>query len=229
MKRILLPNSSSCTPHLLSLKATPDLIKYQDEKPPTKLERLPDHLYHLIHKLLAPRDIETQSLTSLPYKSGKIQTQLSVSILLYRDNLCLLYDCTQFVFASSKCSSSTSSFSIPRKLKLRSDENWYLLCERITLDLKALRIVLVDSTVFDAPFELEVGESVRDGRSKGAADHEVQLKSSRSKDERLRDVERQLEKEMTNLVAVQIREDERLARELAGPEKAGAVLRLISD
>ncbi|KAL5047974.1 hypothetical protein BDW71DRAFT_30567 [Aspergillus fruticulosus] len=114
--------------------------------------------YNLTHKLLARRDPETQNLTGLPYKSGKIQAQLSVpfvSTLLYRDALCLLYDCTQFVFASPKCVKwfldrvpkraqavikhvelrptmyNEVSLMRHRELKLRSDKNWYWLCERM--------------------------------------------------------------------------------------------------
>ncbi|KAL5001437.1 hypothetical protein BDV10DRAFT_6248 [Aspergillus recurvatus] len=222
--------------------------------------------YHLTHKLLAPRDPETQNLTSLPYRSGKIQTQLSVpfvSTLLYRDTLCLLYDCTQFVFVSSKCVKrfldrvpervqavikhvelrhtmyNEPSLLRHRELKIRSDKNWYLLCERISSDLRALRVVHVDMMVFDAAVGLNVGESwslpllalgrVGGGRSRELQFVKVRLRSSRFEDEKLREVEMQLEKEMTNPVAMQIREDERFAMELAGSERAGKVLRLVFD
>ncbi|KAL4734011.1 hypothetical protein BDV11DRAFT_69500 [Aspergillus similis] len=102
------------------------------KKRSTKLERLPGEIRNRIYSYLfdtqrveinkcmdkttaitifsstdsSLRDPETQNLESLPYKSGKIQTQLSVRFvftLLSRETLCLLYDCTLFVLASSKC------------------------------------------------------------------------------------------------------------------------------
>ncbi|KAL4813208.1 hypothetical protein BDW67DRAFT_110152 [Aspergillus spinulosporus] len=184
--------------------------------------------YILTHSLFAPRDPETQSLESLPYKGGMIQTQLSVpfvSTLLYREALCLLYDCTQFVLVSSKCVNrfldrvfiraqavikhvelrhamyNEPSLMQHRKLKLlsdKSDKNWCLRCERISLNFKALRVVHVDMTVFDAPIELEVGEPwslpllvlgrVGSGNLKGLQFVEVQLRGSRFGEEKLREV-----------------------------------------
>ncbi|KAL4751889.1 hypothetical protein BDW72DRAFT_83189 [Aspergillus terricola var. indicus] len=184
-------------------------------------------------------------------------------MLLYRETLCLLYECTQIVLASSKCVKrfldrvpkraqavikhvelrhtmyNEPSLMQHRELELRSDKNWYLLCERISLNLKALRVVHMDMTVFDAPIELEIGESwslpllvlgrVGSEKPKGLQFVKVQLSSSRFGDEKLREVERQLEKEMTNPVSMRIQEDKRLAEKLAGPVKAGKMLKLVFD
>lgn len=46
-----------------------------------------------------------------------------------------------------------------REIKLRSDKSWYMLCERISMSFTALSVLHVDMGVFDAPIELEVGES----------------------------------------------------------------------
>ncbi|KAL4771416.1 hypothetical protein BDW60DRAFT_62698 [Aspergillus nidulans var. acristatus] len=177
--------------------------------------------------------------------------------------LCLLYKCTQFVLASSKCVKrfldrapkraqavikhvelrhtmyNEPSLMQNPDLKLRSDKNWYLLCERISLSLKALRVVHVDMTVFDAPIELEIGKlwslpllvlgRVGSKKPKGLQFVKIQLRVSRFGEEKLREVERQLEKEMTDLVSMQIQEDKRLAERLTGPRKAGEVLRLVFD
>ncbi|KAL4919372.1 hypothetical protein BDW62DRAFT_217009 [Aspergillus aurantiobrunneus] len=220
--------------------------------------------YRLYHCQLAPRDPSTQRHVCLPRKT-KIQTQFSVPFVskqTYYDTICLLYACTQFVFTSPKCISrflekapkqaqaaiehielhhtmyNEPSLHKFRELKLRSDKNWYLLCERISVNFAALSVLHVDMSVFDAPIELEVGESwslpiLALGRGKWRVGNgalrfaRVNLTSGQFEDEKVRSVERQLEKELMDSAAMQLREDERLARELAGPVKASKVLRLV--
>ncbi|KAL4781180.1 hypothetical protein BJX76DRAFT_363815 [Aspergillus varians] len=238
--------------------------RYQDP-------RIRNH-YRLYHKQLSARDPSTQKQAFFPYNNKRFQTQLSlpfVSKQSYQDTLCLLYACTQFVFPSPKVISRFlekapkqaqaaiehielhhTMYNEPsllrfREVKLRSDKSWYLLCERISLTFTALSVVHVDLKVFDAPIELEVGESwslpilaLRGAKARAARGEgrlgvlrfaRVKLKSHRFECEKIRDVERKLERELMDPVAMQIREDERLARELAGVTKASKVLRLVFD
>lgn len=105
------------------------------------------------------------------------------------------------------------------------------------MNLKALGVVHVDMTIFNAPIELEIGESrslpllVLGRAASGKPELQfvkVYLRGSRFGEEKLREVERQFEKK-TNLVSMQIQEDKRLSERLAGPMKAGKVLRLVFD
>ncbi|OJJ57779.1 hypothetical protein ASPSYDRAFT_154030 [Aspergillus sydowii CBS 593.65] len=227
------------------------------------------HHYHLYHKQLAPRDPTTQIKTCLPFKP-KIQTQLCLpfaSKQFYQDTLGLLYACTQFVFTSPKCISlflkktpkwaqaaiqhieihhtmyNEPSLNTFREIKLRSDKSWYMLCERISMSFTALSVLHVDMGVFDAPIELEVGESwslpiLALGRAKARAGRgvgkvgtlrfaRVNLTSYQFDDEKVHNVERELEKELMGPIAFQIREDEIFARAFVEASKARKVLRLV--
>ncbi|KAL4866382.1 hypothetical protein BDV12DRAFT_135694 [Aspergillus spectabilis] len=131
-----------------------------------------------------------------------------------------------------------------RELKFRGDRNWYSLCGRIVTSFTALKVVHIDLGVFDAPIALEIGESwslpilvlqkvkgqagkKREG-GKGALDFaRVRLRSGQFSKEAVRKVERQLEMELMDPVKVQMRKDEKLARQLAGNRKATKVLRLV--
>ncbi|KAL5335268.1 hypothetical protein BJX70DRAFT_330572 [Aspergillus crustosus] len=143
--------------------------------------------YRLSHEQLAPRDPKTQSLACRPHKSqSQYSTQLAlpfVSRQSYIDTICLLYACTQFVFATPKCLSrflektpkqtrqviqqieiSHTMYNEPhlyknREFKLRGDRNWYSLCERVVTNFTALKAVYVDLEVFDCLIRLEVGEA----------------------------------------------------------------------
>lgn len=125
-----------------------------------------------------------------------------------------------------------------RELKLRSDKSWYMLCEKISTSFTALSVLHVDMTIFDAPIELEVGESwslpiLALGRAKGMGKAgalrfaSVNLTSYRFDYEKVRNVERQLEKELMGPIAFQVREDEIFARALVEALKARKVLRLV--
>ncbi|RDW93256.1 uncharacterized protein DSM5745_00578 [Aspergillus mulundensis] len=222
---------------------------------------------HLTHKLLPPRNLHTQNPTMLQYnKKGKLQTQLCISFVskqFYQETLCLLYDCTQFVFSNTKCvykflnrvprraqaaikhiELHHTMYNEPtslehREIKLRSDKNWYSLCEKISLTFKALSVLHVDMWVVCPSAGLEIGEPwslpllalsrVGKGKSKGLQFVKIQLRSPRFADVKLEHVARQLEWEMMSPIARQIRDDERIARELAGPVKAGKVMTLNFD
>ncbi|KAL4946873.1 hypothetical protein BDV06DRAFT_218023 [Aspergillus oleicola] len=232
----------------------------------TKSKTKTKHAYHrLISKLVAPRDPETQVLLSSP-NNRKEQTQLSLPFVCkqsYNDTLCPLYACTQFVFTSPKCisrfmwkSSKAAIASVNhielhhimynepslmkfRHIKLKADKRWYELCERISLTLEALEVLHVNVAVYDAPIELEVGESwsqsilalgkgnVKSGKGGALRFARVKLRSDRFDGQKISTAEKRLEGELMNPVAMQIREDERVARELEGPRKAGKVLRLV--
>ncbi|KAL4911604.1 hypothetical protein BDW74DRAFT_10635 [Aspergillus multicolor] len=222
----------------------------------------------LTHKLLPPRSLRTQTPTMLQYnKKSETQTQLCVpfvSKLFYNDTLCMLYECTQFAFANTKCVYKFLSrtpkcaqaaikhielhhtmYNEPsslahREIKLRSDKNWYSLCAKISLTFDALSVLHVDMWVICPSASLEVGEPWSlpllalgrregKGKQKGLQFVKIQLRSPRFADVKLEHVARQLEAEMTNPIAMQIREDESIARELAGPVRAGKVLRLVFD
>ncbi|KAL2824600.1 hypothetical protein BDW59DRAFT_83659 [Aspergillus cavernicola] len=125
-----------------------------------------------------------------------------------------------------------------REIKFRSDRNWFMLCERVANSFKELNAVHVDLRVFDAPIELSVGEAwslpvlilgrerkKKDG--KGLRFARVRLSCNRFEDDEVRSVERELERELMDPVAMQVREDEMMARELAGTVKALRVLRVV--
>ncbi|KAL4955029.1 hypothetical protein BDW69DRAFT_128810 [Aspergillus filifer] len=128
-----------------------------------------------------------------------------------------------------------------RDIKLRADKGWYELCERISLTLKALEVVHVDMAIHSGPIELDIGESWSQpilalGRGKAKSGNgsalrfaRVGLRSDRFEAEKLFGVGKELERELMNPVAMQIREDERLARELQGSQKARKVLKLIFE
>ncbi|KAL4794165.1 hypothetical protein BDV19DRAFT_390443 [Aspergillus venezuelensis] len=125
-----------------------------------------------------------------------------------------------------------------RDIKLRADKGWYELCERISLTLKALEVVHVDMAIHGGPIELEIGESwsqpilalgrgkVKSGTGGALRFARVILRSDRFEVQKLFDVGRELERELMSPVAMQIREDERLAREMQGLQEARKVLRL---
>ncbi|KAL4963542.1 uncharacterized protein BDV14DRAFT_201730 [Aspergillus stella-maris] len=125
-----------------------------------------------------------------------------------------------------------------RDIKLRADKGWYELCERISLTLKALEVVHVNMAIHSGPIELEVGESwsqpilalgrgkVNGGTGGALRFVRVILRSDRVEAQKLFDVGKELERELMNPVAMQIREDERLAREMQGLQKAREGLRL---
>jgi hypothetical protein len=178
------------------------------------------------------------------------------------DTVGLLYSCTQFVFISSKAISRFLDSVSPiaksaikhiellhimyneprlsqfRTIKLRSDQNWFVVCERMADAFTNLSVLHVHLTVFDAPIDLEVGEywslpllafsgkSGRCGNGGGLRFVKVKLGYPHASEEMIRSVEAELEARLMDPVALQVREDEKLAREMAGHIKASKVLRL---
>ncbi|KAJ0416643.1 hypothetical protein BJY00DRAFT_326164 [Aspergillus carlsbadensis] len=179
------------------------------------------------------------------------------------DTVGLLYSCTQFVFESIKAISKFLDTISPlaksaikhvellprmyneprlsqfRPIKLRSDQNWFVVCERMAEAFTNLSVLHVNMTVFDAPIDLEVGEdwslpllvfSGRGNRKKGNGGGlrfvKVNLGYPHASEEKIRSVEAELEARLMDPVALQVREDEKLAREMVGHIKASKVLRL---
>ncbi|KAL3463790.1 hypothetical protein BJX64DRAFT_287011 [Aspergillus heterothallicus] len=180
----------------------------------------------------------------------------------------LLYACTQFVFTSPKAivrflssippvAKSTikhielthkmynePSLSKYRPIKLRSDHNWFVMCEMMAELFTDLSVLHVNLTVFDTPIELEVGEGwslpllVFSGKGRKAEQEEgrqnggglrfvrVSLEYPKSPIWEVRRVERELEVRLMDPAVLQMREDEKLAREMGKPVKAKKVRKL---
>ncbi|KAL2855053.1 hypothetical protein BJX68DRAFT_20935 [Aspergillus pseudodeflectus] len=178
------------------------------------------------------------------------------------DTVGLLYSCTQFVFDSTKAISRFLDSVSPiaksaikhvellhrmyneprlsqyRPIKLRSDQNWFVVCERMADALTNLNVLHVHMAIFDAPINLEVGEDWslallafsgkggKRGDGGGLRFVKVNLGYPHASEEKIRNVEAELEARLMDPVALQVREDEKLAREMAGHIKASKVLRL---
>ncbi|KAL3493111.1 hypothetical protein BJX62DRAFT_90865 [Aspergillus germanicus] len=179
------------------------------------------------------------------------------------DTVGLLYSCTQFVFISSKAISRFLDSVSPiaksaikhiellhimyneprlsqfRPIKLRSDQHWFVVCERMADAFTNLSVLHVHMTVFDAPIDLEVGEDWslpllafsgkggRCGNGGGLRFVKVKLGYPHVSEEKIRSVEAELEARLMDPVALQVREDEKLAREMTGHMKASKVLSLV--
>ncbi|KAL2843671.1 hypothetical protein BJY01DRAFT_248566 [Aspergillus pseudoustus] len=186
------------------------------------------------------------------------------------DTVGLLYSCTQFVFSSPKAIArfmkhipavakiaithielihnmyNEPRLSEYRPIKLRSDHNWFIMCETMADKFPSLSVLHVNLTVFDAPIKLEVGEGwslpllvfsgkagkKENGKGKdkgnggGLRFVRVKLQYPKFPAWEVRHVERELEARLTDPVALQMREDAKLAREMSKPVKATKVLRL---
>ncbi|RJE18919.1 hypothetical protein PHISCL_08737 [Aspergillus sclerotialis] len=118
-----------------------------------------------------------------------------------------------------------------RYYKLRSDLAWSMACEEMALNFTSLKVLHVDLAILDWPIRLVVGESWSEpllyfGRGHGLEFANVKLSMTMFNEEKLKAAALAVEKEIMNPVAYQTREDERLARELAGPVRT-KILRLI--
>ncbi|KAL3451302.1 hypothetical protein BJX65DRAFT_239779 [Aspergillus insuetus] len=135
------------------------------------------------------------------------------------------------------------SLSQFRPVKLRSDQNWFVVCERMADAFTNLSVLHVHMTVFDAPIDLEVGEDWslpllvfssngggKKGNDGGLRFVKVKLGYPHASEEKIRSVEAELEARLMDPVALQVREDEKLAQEMTGhmkASKASKVLRLV--
>ncbi|KAF7620158.1 hypothetical protein AFLA_005470 [Aspergillus flavus NRRL3357] len=120
-----------------------------------------------------------------------------------------------------------------RPFKIRSDIAWYNACEEMASACVSLKVLHVRLAIYDWPIRLEIGELwsmplLLFGHYDGGLDYAgIQLQMRRFQDDKLRTVERALEQTMMKPKMFQIREDERLSKELMGPIKAKKVLKIV--
>lgn len=118
-----------------------------------------------------------------------------------------------------------------RYYKLRSDMAWYMVCDEMSLYFKSLKVLYATMTVWDWPIRLEVGERwslplLFFGRDNGVEYVNVKLDMAMFNEKKLKDASAAMEEKMMNPKTYQIREDAKMARELAGPVKT-KVLKLV--
>lgn len=175
---------------------------------------------------------------------------------VYNETILQLYSTTQFIFNSTRAMTrfmektdkeakasirhvelnqigyNEPLLTVFRFYKLRSDFAFSTACEEMALSFTSLKVLHVTYAILDWPIHLIIGETwsqplLAFACHGGLEFVNVKLYMSMFKLEVREKVARDLEKEMMHPVAYQIREDERLARELAGPVKATKILRLI--
>ncbi|KAE8351391.1 hypothetical protein BDV28DRAFT_158797 [Aspergillus coremiiformis] len=176
---------------------------------------------------------------------------------IYCETILLLYSRTQFIFNSTNSimrflrTTSTDAqtavrhvelnhimYNEPRltafrQYKIRSDFAWYNACDELAAACVSLKVLHVKLSIYDWPIRLEIGELwsmplLLFGHHDGGLDYAgIQLQMKRFGNERLRAVARSLEQKMMKPKMFQIREDERLAKELMGPIKAKKVLKMV--
>ena len=120
-----------------------------------------------------------------------------------------------------------------RTFKIRSDIAWYIACDEMASACVSLKVLHVRLAIYDWPIRLKIGEPwsmplLLFGHYDGGLDYAgVQLQMKRFQDDKLRSVARALEQKMMKPKMFQIREDERLAKELMGPIEAKKILKLV--
>ena len=211
-------------------------------------------LYHAQRRPRDPKHQTTPTVglfTMTPLPMGLIFSCKRI----YNETILLLYWTTQFIFNTTKSMvrflGTTSKdaqanirhveinqtmynephFTEFRYYKLRSDLSWSMVCEKMASNFTSLKTMHVFLEIMDWPIRLKVGESWAQpllffGRSKNLEFVNVNLGMPMFNEDQLKAAELAVEKGMMNPVAYQIREDERLARELEGPIKA-RILKLI--
>ena len=112
-----------------------------------------------------------------------------------------------------------------REFKCRSDMTWYLACHAMSQSFTSLRVLHLDLAVWDWPIRLELGEKwalppLFFGRGGGLEYADIKLSMKMFKEEKLKQTARLLEQAIMKPEAYQIKEDERISKELAGPVKA---------
>lgn len=174
---------------------------------------------------------------------------------IYRDTILQLYWTTQFVFRTTrsiarflKTTSKPSQASIQhlelfqtmyneprltefRPYKTQSDMAFYMVCDAMAARFTSLNYLHIEMNIWDWPIRLEIGERwswplLLFGESGGVQAVNVRLRMGMFAEEELQAVAEGLERKLMVKKAWQIREDERLARELAGPVKM-RVLRVV--
>lgn len=174
---------------------------------------------------------------------------------IYHETLLLLYANTQFIFNSTRAVTrflrvtdkvaqsaihhvelNHHMYNEPRLTefrvyKHRSDFAWYLACEGMSDAFTSLRVLHINMTIRDWPIHLELDERwayplLAFGR-KNLDYADIKLHMVMFKEERLDAIARVIEKEIMKPIAYQIKDDERIAREMMGPVKAIRSLKLI--
>ncbi|KAE8378221.1 hypothetical protein BDV26DRAFT_261996 [Aspergillus bertholletiae] len=119
-----------------------------------------------------------------------------------------------------------------RIFKTRSDISWYNACDDMASAFPSLKVLHARLAIYDWPIRLEIGELwsmplLLFGHYDGGLDYaDIQLQMNRFQHAKLRTVAHALEQKMMKPKMFQIREDERLAKELTGPIKAKKILRI---
>ncbi|GFF31805.1 hypothetical protein IFM61606_07839 [Aspergillus udagawae] len=233
-----------------------EVLRSRDKNPENNIKRVHYRLYHRQlrprdSKTHAARSSEGR-YTCPPLPIALLITCRSI----YRDTLCLFYSRVQFIFNTTRTvmrflkitnkeaqmaiqhiELNHTMYSEPALLNFRwykcmSDMAWYNACDDLTVYCKSLRVLHIDMKIGDWPISLQVGERwslpllafARYGPRLDWVD--IRLHMGSFKQDQLEKVAREIEEQIMDPTAFQIREDERLARELAGPVKA-KVLRLM--
>lgn len=233
-----------------------EVLRLRDKNPENNIKRVHYRLYHRQLRPRDPRTHVAPSnegrFTCAPLPIALLITCRSI----YRDTLCLFYSRMQFIFNTTrtvmrflKITSKEAQMAIQhielnhtmysepallnfRWYKCMSDMSWYNACDDLTVYCKSLRVLHISMNIRDWPISLQVGERwslpllafARYGPRLDWVDIRLQMGSF--KQDQLEKVAREIEEQIMDPTAFQIREDERLARELAGPIKA-KVLRLM--
>ncbi|KAE8160567.1 hypothetical protein BDV40DRAFT_302154 [Aspergillus tamarii] len=214
-------------------------------------------LYHCQQKSRSPYtqavDHNGHRTRHTPFLFGFVFTCRTI----YCETILLLYTTAQFIFNSANsiirflrttskdCQAAIRHVELNhimyneprltafRTFKIRSDVAWYNACDEMASACASLKVLHVRLAIYDWPIRLEVGELwsmplLLFGYYDGGLDYAgVQLQMKRFQDDKLRTVARALEQRIMKPKMFQIREDERLSRELMGPIKAKQILRLV--
>ncbi|KAF7168510.1 hypothetical protein CNMCM5623_001530 [Aspergillus felis] len=233
-----------------------EILRSRDKNPENNIRRVHYRLYHRQLRPRDPKTHVAPSsegrFTCPPLPIALLITCRSI----YRDTLCLFYSRMQFIFNTTRTvvrflkitnkeaqtaiqhiELNHTMYSEPALLNFRwykcmSDMAWYNACDDLTVYCKSLRVLHIDMTIRDWPISLQVGERwslpllafARYGPRLDWVD--IRLHMGSFKQDQLEKVAREIEEQIMDPTAFQIREDERLARELAGPVKA-KVIRLM--
>ncbi|GAQ05652.1 hypothetical protein ALT_2973 [Aspergillus lentulus] len=233
-----------------------EVLRLRDRNPENNIKRVHYRLYHRQLRPRDPRTHAAPSSEGRFTCPALPIALLITCRSIYRDTLCLFYSRMQFIFNTTrtvmrflKITSKEAQMAIqhielnhtmysePALLKFRwykcmSDMAWYNACDDLTVYCKSLRVLHIEMYIRDWPISLQVGERrslpllafARYGPRLDWVD--IRLHMSSFKKDQLEKVAREIEEQIMDPTAFQIREDERLARELAGPVKA-KVLRLM--
>ncbi|RAK99728.1 uncharacterized protein BO80DRAFT_410071 [Aspergillus ibericus CBS 121593] len=231
-----------------------ELVRQRDKNPSKHTKRV--H-YRLYHTQVRPRDPSTQVVLWRINRSLLPIAIPFTCRIMYCDTLCLLYSSTQFIFNSTKAMTrffqiipkeahaairhveiNQSMYSEPhltrfRVFKVRSDWAFYRACGKLIESCPALRVLHIDFRIRDWPITLEIGEPwslplMRFADYQDRLDFvSIRLQTARFTEKELKEVAKALEKRFMKPLAYQLREDERLAKELSGTVRAKRALRII--